>query len=89
MTLSTCALSDAEQLAYAVAQGCTLFSFNASDYMALHLEYLTQEREHMGIIVSKQVPISAALRRLLILFDQISADEIHNQLRWLPPLETP
>ena len=82
-------MSDVEQLAYAVAQGRTLFSFNASDYMALHIEYVTQGREHMGIIVSKHIPISAALGRLLILLDQMSANEIRNQLHWLPPLETP
>jgi predicted nuclease of predicted toxin-antitoxin system len=79
-------LSDPEQLAYAVAQSRTLFSFNVSDYMALHVEYVTQNREHKGIIVSKQIPISAALRRLLILLEQTSANEIHNQLHWLPSL---
>jgi hypothetical protein len=82
-------LSDSEQLAYAVAQGRTLFSFNVSDYMALHIEYVTQNREHTGIIVSKQISISAALRRLLILLEQTSANEIYAQLHWLPPLEMP
>ena len=79
-------LSDAEQLAYAVAEGRTLFSFNAADYMALHLEYLSQGQEHTGIVVSKQIPISETVHRLLILLDQVSADEIKNQLRWLPSL---
>lgn len=79
-------LSDAEQLAYAVAEGRTLFSFNVADYMALHLEYLSQGREHQGIIISNQIPISETVHRLLILLDQVSADEIRNQLRWLPPL---
>ena len=81
-----CGFSDAEQLAYAVEEGRTLFSFNATDYTALHLEYLAQGQEHAGIIISKQVPISEAVRRLLVLLDQVSADEIRNQLRWLPSL---
>jgi hypothetical protein len=79
--------SDTEQLAYAVEQGRALFSFNASDYIALHLEYLTRGQEHAGVIVSKQIPIGETVRRLLILLDRVSADEIRNQLRWLPPLE--
>ena len=76
-------LSDAEQLAYAAAHGRTLFSFNAADYMALHLKYLTQGQEHAGIVISRQISISEAVHRLLTLLDQVSADEIRNQLRWL------
>ena len=79
-------LSDAEQLTYAVAEGRTLFSFNAADYMALHLEYLAQGREHAGIVISKHIPISETVHRLLILLDQVSTDAIRNQLRWLPSL---
>jgi len=75
---------DAEQLAYAADQGRTLFSFNATDYIALHLAYLAQEREHAGIIVVKQSPIGDTVRRLLNLLNQVSAGEIRNQLRWLP-----
>jgi hypothetical protein len=79
-------LSDAEQLAYAVHQGRTLFSFNAVDYIALHLAYLARDQQHAGIVVAKQVPIGETVRRLLVLLDQVSADEVCNQLRWLPPL---
>ncbi len=79
-------LSDAEQLAYAAAEGRTLFSFNAADYIALHLEYLAQGQEHAGIVISKQIPISETVHRLLILLDRVSANEMCNQLRWLPLL---
>lgn len=79
-------LSDAEQLTYAAEQGRAIFSFNAADYIALHLEYLTQERTHARIIVAKQIPISETVRRLLHLLNRISAEEIQNQLRWLPPV---
>ncbi len=46
-------LSDAEQLACAIKEGRTLFSFNAADYMALHIAYVTQNRGHTGIVISK------------------------------------
>ncbi len=51
-------LSDAEQLDYAIEEERTLFSFNAADYIALYLECLAEGREHTGIIISKQIPIS-------------------------------
>lgn len=79
-------LSDAEQLAYAAAENRTLFSFNAADYTALHKEYLDQGREHAGVVISNQIPIGEAIRRLLILLDRVSADEMQTQLRWLPSL---
>ena len=77
-------LSDADQLAYATIQRRTLFSFNAVDYIALHLQYLERREEHAGIIVSKQLPIGETVRRLLKLIEKVSADEMCNQLRWLP-----
>jgi hypothetical protein len=79
-------LSDAEQLAYAAAENRTLFSFNAADYIALHKKYLDQGREHAGIIISNQIPIGETVRRILILLNQVSADEMRTQLRWLPSL---
>lgn len=79
-------LPDAEQLDYALVEERTLFSFNAADYIALHLECLAENRDHAGIIISKQIPIGEAVRRILNMLEQVSADEIRNQLRWLPPL---
>ncbi|GAB4188167.1 MAG: hypothetical protein Fur006_28480 [Coleofasciculaceae cyanobacterium] len=81
-------LSDAEQLAFAAEQNRAIFTFNAADFIALHLNYLTQKRTHAGIIVCQQIPIKEAVRRLLYLLDRISADEISNQLRWLAPVGT-
>lgn len=78
-------LSDAEQLAYAAEQGQTLFSFNAADYIALHLDYLQTGRSHAGILVAQQMPIGETLRRLLYFLNSMTQDEVCNQLYWLPP----
>lgn len=78
-------LTDAEQLAFAAEQGRTLFSFNASDYVPLHLSYLSQGHGHAGIVVAKQAAIGETARRLLILLQQVSVEEMRGQLRWLPP----
>ncbi|NEQ21612.1 MAG: hypothetical protein F6K28_20825 [Microcoleus sp. SIO2G3] len=78
--------SDAQQLAFAAEQNRTIFTFNAADFIALHLEYLTEERTHAGIVISKQISIKDTVRRLLYLIAHVSADEMYNQLRWLPPV---
>lgn len=79
-------LSDAEQLTFAADENRALFSFNAADYIALHLAYLEQGRQHAGIVVSKQIPIGETVRRLLRLLEQVKAEQMANQLRWLSPL---
>ena len=80
-------LSDAQQLAYATEQKSTIFTFNAADFIALHLDYLEIKRSHSGIIISKQISLKETIHRLLFLLNKVTADEIHNQLRWLPPLK--
>jgi hypothetical protein len=77
-------LSDTDQLAFAVSRRLTVFSFNASDYVALHVNYVVAQREHAGIVISRQLTIGETLRRLLVLLDRVTAEEMRNQLRWLP-----
>ena len=78
-------LSDAAQLAYAAEQGRMLFSFNAADYIALHLAYTQSGQAHAGILVAPQMPIGETLRRLLPFLDRFTAADMQNQLFWLPP----
>ena len=46
--------SDPEQLAHAAAHGLTLYTFNVSDFMALHTAYLAAGKERAGIIFGEQ-----------------------------------
>ncbi|MBI4670737.1 MAG: DUF5615 family PIN-like protein [Chloroflexi bacterium] len=80
-------VSDAEQLAYAVSHAWTVVTFNRGDFANLHTEYLTKGWEHNGIIVSRQVETGRAVRALLNLLDQVSADEARNQLLYLQNFE--
>lgn len=57
--------SDSEQLALAVQEERCLVTFNIRDFVLLHNQYVGQNKEHWGIIVSKQMPIGEILRRLL------------------------
>jgi hypothetical protein len=76
-------LSDEEQLSYAAAEGRALFTYNAVDYLQLHLDWLRSGEQHQGIIVSDQLPIGETVRRLLSLLHRVAADEMYNELRWL------
>jgi predicted nuclease of predicted toxin-antitoxin system len=75
--------TDEEQLAYAVAQNLTLFSFNRGDFVQLHTEYLRDGHPHAGIIVSDQLEVGLILRRLLRLLDRRSAEEMNSWLEFL------
>ena len=43
----------------------------------------SEGREHAGIILSVQMPIGGLLKRMLRLLDQVTADEMKNNLRYL------
>jgi hypothetical protein len=76
-------LSDEQQLSYAASEGRALFTYNAVDYVGLHLDWLRSGQEHHGIIVSDQLPIGETVRRLLRLLNRVAADEMHTELLWL------
>jgi hypothetical protein len=76
-------VSDAEQLAYAAADGRALFTFNASDFLRLHWEWIETGRRHWGIVVSEQLPVGEVTRRLLRLLNRVTADEMRDRIYWL------
>ena len=77
-------LLDRQQLEFATEQNRAIFTFNKVDFIELHLQYLAGARSHSGIIVSRQIPIKEVIRRLLLLLDRVTAEEIQGQLYWLP-----
>ena len=76
-------LSDLAQLEYAVKQQCCLVTFNVRDFVKLHRQYMERNNNYYGIIVSRQMPLSQCLKRLLILLENVSPNEIKNQLFFL------
>lgn len=76
-------LEDSEQLDYAIRQQRALFTFDPRDFIRLHKSYLEEEKDHYGIIVSKQVTIGRAVNRLSQLLMERSAKSLKNVLLWL------
>jgi len=77
--------SDEEQLAFAAAQGCVLYTFNVSDFYRLHTEWVGAGREHPRMILAPQQRFSVGelLRRLLRLRATTTTVSMRNQVEFL------
>jgi predicted nuclease of predicted toxin-antitoxin system len=75
--------SDAEQLAYAVSQRKTFLTHNRADFEALAKECFAAGKTHYGIIIAVRHPAQEIVRRLLRLLNQVTADEMQDQLRYI------
>jgi predicted nuclease of predicted toxin-antitoxin system len=75
--------SDEEQLAYALSQSRALVSHNRSDFEALAQQYFEAERTHYGIILAVRRSPYEVMRRLLVIINNLTADEIQDQLLYI------
>jgi len=77
--------ADEEHLKYAIASERTLYSFNVSDFMALHTSYLAAGKPHAGIILGRQQRYSVGeqMRRLVRLVQMRSAESLRNTIEFL------
>jgi predicted nuclease of predicted toxin-antitoxin system len=75
--------TDAAQLAHAVEQDCALLTHNRADFEELASEYLARGQKHHGMIIAvRRTPYELA-RRLLEILNQVTADEMVNQIRYI------
>ena len=74
---------DSEQLAYAVERGFCVVTHNREDFQELHLQFIAANRDHAGIIVAVRRRPYEVARRLVLLLDRITADEMRNQLLYI------
>lgn len=75
--------SDPEQLAYAASMGYALLTHNRGDFEELARAYLAEGRDHYGIIIATRHPPHEVVRRLLLILDQVTAEELRGQLRYI------
>ena len=81
--IETRSISDQQQLDYAISQERSLVSFNISDYVKIHKEYMIFGKNHYGIILLEQLPIGEVINRLLELLNKFTVDELEDNLWWL------
>jgi predicted nuclease of predicted toxin-antitoxin system len=75
--------SDEEQLAYAVSQQRTLVTHNRNDFQKLIQAYFDTGQKHYGVILAVRHPPQTIARRLLAILNQVTADEMENQVRYI------
>ena len=75
--------SDVSQLSYAVRQRKTFLTHNHDDFQALAEEFRAADRHHAGIIIAGRHPSYELLRRLLRILNHITADEMHDCVRYI------
>lgn len=75
--------SDADQFAYAVSQNRTLVTHNRIDFEALVQTYFEQSQPHCGVIFAVRRSPQEIAQRLLVILNQVAADEMQNQVRYI------
>ncbi len=76
-------VSDDKQLAHAAAHGMAFLTHNRADFEALNQAYIAAGREHAGLIIAVRRSPYELARRLLLILNQVTADEMHNQIRYI------
>lgn len=74
---------DASQLAYAASQDRTLLTHNRVDFEALAQEYLAAGQSHAGIVIAVRRPPYELAKRILIVLNAVTADEMQDQMRYI------
>jgi hypothetical protein len=85
--------TDEQQLAHSVSQRRAngeptesqrraFLTHNRADFELLHQQYLAEGRHHDGIIATRHTPYEI-VRRLLLILNDVTADEMRDQLRYI------
>jgi predicted nuclease of predicted toxin-antitoxin system len=77
------AATDDEQLAYAVSRRRALSTHNRDDFARLAREHFADGRNHHGIIIAVRRPTHEIVRRLPVILNQMTSDEIENQVIYI------
>lgn len=71
---------DNAQLSYVASVNRCILTHNRVDYERLHLNCLSSKQQHSGIIVTPQNNAYEVAKRVGIILDSLTADEVFNQL---------
>ena len=75
--------TDTDQMEYAAVNRRTIVTHNRQDFEDLFQGYLAQGRMHAGVIIAVRRSPYEIARRLLVILDQVTADEMENQIRYI------
>lgn len=66
-----------------MSQGKVLLTHNRVDFEALAQAYFAAGQMQYGIILATRNPPHEIVRRLLIILNSVTADEMQNQIRYI------
>ncbi len=75
--------NDADQLAFATSQQWTILTHNRVDFEELAQDYFAAGKTHCGIIIAKRRDPHEIARRLLVILNHVTADEMIDQVRYV------
>jgi len=75
--------SDDDQMLYAVSQKRAIVTHNRADFELQHTKFLEQGLKHYGVIIAKRRKDAEVAAKLLSLLDDVTAEEMENQLRYI------
>jgi predicted nuclease of predicted toxin-antitoxin system len=75
--------TDASQLAFATNHRKAILTHNRVDFEALARKHFEENKLHSGIIIAVRRPPKELSRRVLILLDSVTADEMENHIRYI------
>ncbi|GAB4202164.1 MAG: hypothetical protein OHK0022_25090 [Roseiflexaceae bacterium] len=75
--------SDVEQLEYAVSSHRTILTHNRIDFEKLAELYFRNGKIHYGIMIARRHDPYELVRRVLVILDETTADEMVNQIRYI------
>lgn len=75
--------TDSDQLLYAVQHQKTFLTHNRVDFETLAKSYFEQNQSHWGLIIAVRRSPYEIVQRLLNILNQITADEMKNQIRYI------
>ena len=75
--------SDDDQMLYAVSQQRAIVTHNRADFERQHEKFLKNGLKHYGVIIAKRRKDGEVAAKLLALLDEVTAEEMENQLRYI------
>lgn len=76
-------ISDAQQLAFAAAQARAIVTHNHGDFEVLATKYIDSAQHHAGIIIAYRRKPQEIVGRLLVILENVTADEMRDQVRYI------
>ena len=75
--------TDTEQLEFAASHQWALLTHNRVHFEQLAEQYFSSGQQHSGIIIAVRRSPHEIVRRVLLILDQVTADEMDNQVRYI------